>query len=301
MLRLGIVDCDTSHVVQFTMRLNHVEIDEEQWVDGANIVAAVPLPSAILAQEKIDEYVAQLKGWDVEIVEKPEALLDMSLDGVCIEAVDGSVHLERAKPFLEAGMPLYIDKPFTCSSDDAKEILRLARANSVPVFSTSSLRYGLEVVEILEDAEGEYGKVIGANCWSPASLQERNPGLFNYGIHAVEPLFTLMGSGCKAVWTVFQEGAEVTVGLWDDGRIGTMRGTRDGAHAYGFSAWCEKQVVTTAINAGYIYRELLKKMVGMFESGEPPVDLQETLEIVAFIEAAMESAANDGKRVELAR
>lgn len=301
MLRLGIVDCDTSHVVQFSMRLNHKEIDEEQWVEGANIVAAVPLPSAVLDQEKIDEYVEKLREFGVEIVETPEALLDMNLDGVCIEAVDGSVHLERARPFLEAGMPLYIDKPFTCSSADAKEILRLADENNVPVFSTSSLRYGLEVVEVLEDKEGKYGKVVGASCWSPASLQERNPGLFNYGIHAVEPLFTLMGSGCKAVWTVFQDGAEVTVGLWDDGRIGSIRGTRDGAHAYGFTAWCEKQVVTTSINAAYIYRELLKKMVGMFETGEPPVELQETLEIVAFIEAAMESAKNDGKRVELAR
>lgn len=299
MLRLGIVDCDTSHVVQFSMRFNHVEIDEEQWVDGANIVAAVPLPSAILPQERIDEYVAKLKGWGIEIVDKPEALLDMNLDGVLIEAVDGSVHLERAKPFLEAGMPLYIDKPFTCSSSDAKEILRLAKASDVPVFSTSSLRYGLEVQEVLNDAEGKYGKVIGANCWTPASLQERNPGLFNYGIHGVEPLFTLMGSGCKSVWTVFQEGSEVTVGLWDDGRIGSVRGTREGAHAYGFTAFCEKQVITTSINAGYIYRELLKKMVEMFETGKPPVELQETLEIVAFIEAAMESAANDGKRVDL--
>ena len=301
MLKLGIVDCDTSHVVQFTMRLNHIEIEEEQWVDGANIVAAVPLPSAILPQENIDAYVEKLRGWGLEIVDKPEALLDMGLDGVLIEAVDGSVHLERARPFLEAGMPLYIDKPFTCSSADAKEILRLAGENNVPVFSTSSLRYGLEVQEVIQDAGDAYGKVIGANAWSPASLQERNPGLFNYGIHGVEPLFTLMGSGCQAVWTVFQEGTEVTVGLWDDGRIGTMRGTRAGAHAYGFTAWCEKQVITTQINAGYIYRELLKKMVGMFTTRIPPVELQETLEIVAFIEAAMESAANDGKRVELKR
>lgn len=299
MLRLGIVDCDTSHVVQFSMRLNHVEIDQEQWVDGANIVAAVPLPSAILAQEKVDEYVEKLKGWGIEIVDRPEALLDMNLDGVLIEAVDGSVHLERAKPFLEAGMPLYIDKPFTCSSADAKEILRLAKASNVPVFSTSSLRYGLEVQEVLNDEEGKYGNVLGASCWTPASLQERNPGLFNYGIHGVEPLFTLMGSGCKSVWTVFQEGAEVTVGLWDDGRIGSLRGTRAGAHAYGFTAFCEKQVVTTSINAGYIYRELLKKMVEMFQTGKPPVELQETLEIVAFIEAAMESAANDGKKIDL--
>lgn len=300
MLRLGIVDCDTSHVVQFTMRLNHVDIEQEQWVDGANIVAAVPLPSAILPQENIDKYVEQLRGWGVQILDRPEDLLDLNLDGVLIEAVDGSVHLERARPFLEAGMPLYIDKPFTCSSADAREILRLAQANKVPVFSTSSLRYGLEVQEVLQDANNEYGKVIGCNAWSPASLQERNPGLFNYGIHAVEPLFTLMGRGCRAVWTVFQEGAEVTVGLWEDGRLGSVRGTRAGAHAYGFTAWCEKQVVTTHINAAYIYRELLKKMVEMFATRQPPVDLQETLEIVAFIEAAMESAKRDGQKVELA-
>ncbi|MCE5216978.1 gfo/Idh/MocA family oxidoreductase [bacterium] len=301
MLKLGIVDCDTSHVVQFSMRLNHKEIDQEQWVDGANIVAAVPLPSAVLPQERIDEYVTKLKGWGIEIVDKPEKLLDMGLDGVLIEAVDGSMHLERARPFLEAGMPLYIDKPFACCAADAKEILRLARENKVPVFSTSSLRYGLEVVEVLEDKEGKYGKVLGANCWTPASLNERNPGLFNYGIHGVEPLFTLMGSGCKTVWTVFQEGAEVTVGLWDDGRIGSVRGTRQGAHSYGFTAWCEKQVITTPINAAYIYRELLKQMVQMFETRKPPVDLQETLELVAFIEAAMESGANNGKPVDLAR
>ena len=301
MLKLGIVDCDTSHVVQFTMRLNHLEIEEAQWVDGANIVAAVPLPSAILPQENIDAYVAKLKEFGVQICEKPEDLLAMGLDGVCIEAVDGTVHLERARPFLEAGVPLYIDKPFTCSSADAKEILRLASASKVPVFSTSSLRFGLEVVDVLEDKDGQYGKVIGVNAWSPASLHDRNPGLFHYGIHGVEPLFTLMGSGCDSVWTVWQEGTEVTVGLWDDGRIGSLRGTRDGAHAYGFTAWCEKQVVTTSIDAGMVYRELLKKMVEMFQTGQPPVELQETLEIVAFIEAAMESGKNDGKRVKLAR
>jgi hypothetical protein len=300
MLRLGIVDCDTSHCIQFTMRLNHVGIEEDQWVEGANIVAAVPLPSAILEQDRIDAYVAQLRGWGVETVDAPEKLLDLGLDGVLIEAVDGNVHLERARPFLEAGMPLYIDKPFTCSSADAKEILRLARESEVPVFSTSSLRYGLEVVEVRQDAGGAYGRVLGVNAWSPASLHPRNPGLFHYGIHGVEPLFTLMGPGCQAVWTVFQEGAEVTVGLWNDGRIGSLRGTRDGAHAYGFTAFCEKQVITTSINAALIYRELLKQMVSMFETGQPPVDLQETLEIVAFIEAAMESGAEGGKRVALA-
>ena len=301
MLRLGIVDCDTSHCVQFTMRLNHVGIDESQWVDGANIVAAAPLPSAIVPQETIDGYVEQLRGWDVEIVDAPEKLLDMGLDGVLIEANNGSVHLERARPFLEAGMPLYVDKPFTCSSADAKGILRLAAENGVPVFSASSLRFGLEVMQVTEDRDEAFGKVLGANTWSPASLHPSNPGLFHYGIHAVEPLFALMGAGCQRVACAFEEGAEVSLGVWDDGRLGSMRGTRDGAHAYGFTAFCEKQVYTTQIDAGMIYRELLKKMVGMFQTRVAPVDVQETLELVAFIEAALESSQSGGKWVELSR
>jgi len=294
--RLGIVDFDTSHVVQFTMRLHHVEVPEEQWVDGARIVAGFPGTSAICEQSRIDEYTAKLKEFGVELVDRPEDLIG-KVDGVLIESVDGSVHLERAKPFLEAGLPCYIDKPFACSVADARAIAELARANNVPVFSSSSLRYALEVVEAQQD--DSVGPIVGANCYSPASLHERNPGLYHYGIHAVEPLYAFMGTGCQAVWCVFTEGSEVTTGLWRDGRIGVVRGTRQGAHAYGFTVWGEKGVRASSITVGYIYRELLKKIVEMFETGKSPLPIEETLEIMAFIEAAKQSADNDGAKVGL--
>jgi len=293
MIKIGLVDCDTSHVVQFTRRLNHKGIEEEQWVDGARVVAAWAGPSAICPQETVDEYVRTLREEQgVEIVDKPEDLIG-KVDAVCIESVDGSVHLERARPFLEAGIPLYIDKPFACSLADAKEIVSLAEKKGLPMFSTSSLRYGLEVVELKERLE-ETGAVIGVDAFSPASLHPRNPGLFHYGIHGVEVLFTLMGKGCREASCVSTEGVDVVVGRWEDGRVGTMRGTRAGAHSYGFTAFCEKQVVQRSINAAYIYRELLKRIVRMFETGENPVDIEETLEIVAFIEAARLSAEKGG-------
>jgi len=46
-MRIGIVGVDTSHVVQFTMRLNHIDIEEEQWVEGAQVVAGFPGTSKI--------------------------------------------------------------------------------------------------------------------------------------------------------------------------------------------------------------------------------------------------------------
>ena len=212
---------------------------------------------------------------------------------ICIESVDGSVHLERSRPFLEAGVPLYIDKPFACSLTEAKEIVSLAQKKGLPMFSTSSLRYGLEVVELQEQLD-ETGAVVGVDAFSPASLHPRNPGLYHYGIHGVEVVFALMGKGCREVSCVSTEGVDLVTGRWEDGRVGSMRGTRAGAHSYGFTAFCEKKVIQTSINAGYIYRELLKRMVKMFETGENPVDIQETLELIAFIEAARVSAENGG-------
>ncbi len=61
MIRLGIVDFDTSHAVEFTRRLNHVGIAEDQWVEGARVVAGVPGVSEV-APEVIPKNLETLKG-----------------------------------------------------------------------------------------------------------------------------------------------------------------------------------------------------------------------------------------------
>ena len=295
MIRLGIVDFDTSHVVQFTKRLNHIDIAEEQWVEGAKIVMGYQGTSRITPQEKIDEYTAQVKAMGVELVDRPEEMIG-KVDGILVESQEGAVHLERARPFLEAGMPCYIDKPFATSVADAKAIVALANKNNVPVFSSSSLRYALEIQKLQEEG---VGTIFGVDAYSPAGLHDRNPGLFHYGIHGVETLYALMGPGCESVTCTFTEGSEVTTGLWKDGRIGVMRGTRAGSHSYGFVAWTDKGVRQVSIDAGYIYRELLKRIVQMFQTGKSPLDNAETIEIVAFQVAALQSAQKGGERVAL--
>ena len=295
MIKVGIVDFDTSHVVQFTKRMNHIEIDEDQWVNGAKVVAGCPCESRH-SPERVPEYTQQLKDLGVEIVEKPEDLIGR-VDGVCIEANDGTVHLERARPFIEAGIPCYIDKPFEVSLENAKEIMRLAQANKVPTFSSSSLRFCPEVQEVVDNPD--VGKIVGANAYSPASEHPINPGLFNYGIHGVEILYTLMGKGCKKLSCAYTEGAEAITGVWEDDRIGVMRGTRSGAHSYGFWAWGEKAVRQSGISTKYIYHELCKRIVHMFETGETPIDPMVTLEIVAFIVGAIQSREQDGAWVDL--
>jgi virulence factor len=299
MIRIGIVDFDTSHVVEFTRRLNHAGIAEEQWVDGARVVAGCPGTSAILAADRVAEY-ARIVGEELGVprVERPEEMIG-KIDAVLIESVDGSVHAARARPFLEAGLPTFIDKPFTCSLPEAQELARLAEARGVPLFSSSSLRYAPEVTS-LAARQVETGPILGLDIYTPGSTHPRNPGLFHYGVHGVEPLYALMGPGCEAVTCVTVDGADVVTGRWRNGRLGTVRAIRAGRSGFGMTAFCERAIETTPIGTGTTYRELLRHIIAMFATGQPPVPIAESLEIVAFMEAALHSARNGGAPVSIA-
>ena len=290
LIKVGIIGFDTSHAVEFTKRINHVGISEDQWVDRAKVVMGWPGgPSSFVSDEVILQRTKQLQEFGVRIVDSPDDLIG-EVDAVMLELQEGSQHLKYAKPFIEAEIPLFIDKPFTCSVSDAKKIVELARSRNVPIFSSSSLRYALEVQKLR--FRRDLGEIYGAETYSPAHLHPKNPGLFNYGIHGIEMLYAIMGTGCKSVRCIHDGRWDVVVGVWHDGRTGLFRGIRKGALGYGFTAFCEKAIVSSSIDTRYIYRELLKKVVEMFQTRKMPIDPEETIEIIAFIEASLKSANN---------
>jgi hypothetical protein len=144
-------------------------------------------------------------------------------------------------------------------------------------------------------ADASKGKVLGCVAHGPASLHERNPGLFHYGIHAVEILYTIMGPGCEYVTCMTDKTVDQVTGHWKDGRIASIRGTRAGSGDYGALVFAEKHTKHVAIGTKYIYRELLKAIVATYaKDGKPPIDINTTLEIVSFIEAGLKSSNNHG-------
>jgi hypothetical protein len=299
MIKLGIVDFDTSHVVEFAKRLNHKGIAEDQWVNGAQVVIGCPGKSEIMP-ERIPGYVKEMERLEVRLVEKPEDMIG-KVDGMLIESQEGGAHWASARPFLEAGIPCYIDKPFACSVADARKIVELAAKKNVPIFSSSSLRYAPELVEYV--AAKKHGPIIGCLAYGPAPLFEKNPklnpGLYHYGIHAVEILYTLMGPGCQRVTCTHEKDVDVATGQWKDGRVATVRGIRRGQSDYGALAFTEKGVHPVPIGTAYIYPELLKKIVEMFETKKSPLNIAVTQEIIAFIEAANASGINHGAGVKI--
>lgn len=290
--RIGIIGLDTSHAVAFTKTLNGNKGPD---YDGYKITAAYPKGSLDIESSytRIPGYTEEVKKSGVEIVDSIRDLLK-KVDVVLLETNDGRRHLEQAIPVMKAGKPLFIDKPVAASLADAIAIFDLAKHYQVPVFSSSSLRFMSSAQEV---ARGKVGKVLGADAYSPCALEKTHPDFFWYGIHGVEILYTVMGTGCKEVVRVHTEGTDVAVGTWEDGRIGTFRGTRTSKHTYGGTAYGEKGDAVLGPFMGY--DPLLKEIIQFFKTGVVPVQAEDTLEMCAFMEAADESRLIGGGRVSL--
>ena len=289
--RIGIIGLDTSHSVAFAKSING---NPEQY-RNFKVVAAYPYGTKTIpsATERIPKYTEDIQKHGVKIVQSIKELLKQ-VDYVLLETNDGRLHLEQAKEVFEAKKALFIDKPLAASYKDAKEIFKLSEKHKVPFFSSSSLRY----IEGMQDVlDGKYGKVLGADVYSPAKLDPSHPDFFWYGIHAVEMLFAALGTGCKSISRTYTPDTDVLVGLWDDGRIGTVRGTRTGKSDYGGTIYCEKGNVKLGSFKGY--NPLLERIVEFFDTKKVPFDTQQTLEICAFIEAADVSRNAQGRSVNL--
>lgn len=291
--RVGIIGLDTSHSVAFTKSLNATEPLPQ--LKGYKVVAAYPRGSADIesSTKRIPGYTEDVKKMGVEIVSSIEDLLK-KVDVVLLETNDGRPHLEQALLVIKSGKPMFIDKPVAGSLKDAIAIYEAAKKYKVPIFSSSSLRYMESVQQVVK---GKIGAVLGADTFSPATIEKTHPDLFWYGIHGVEILFAVMGTGCGQVTRTHTNDTDIVVGTWKDGRVGTFRGTRTGKHDYGGTVYGEKGNVSLGPFNGY--DNLLVQIIEFFRTGKAPVNPEETLEIYAFMEAAEESKRNNGASVKL--
>jgi predicted dehydrogenase len=288
--RVGIIGLDTSHSIAFAKALNAEQPDPV--FDGFRVTAAYPYGSKDIESSatRIPGYIDQVKKLGVEITGSVKELLS-KVDFVLLETNDGRLHLEQALEVFKSGKRMFIDKPVAASLSDAIAIYEASKKYNIPVFSASSLRY-IKGIESIDKK-----KVLGADTYSPAVLEKTHPDFFWYGIHGVEALYTVMGTGCKSVTRVNTPNTDIVVGIWGDGRTGTFRGTRSGKHDYGGTVFTEDGNKVLGPYGGY--EPLLKDIIKYFQTGELPVTPEETIEIFAFMEAADESKRQGGKSVTL--
>ena len=292
-VRIGIIGLDTSHSPAFTRVFNDSEGEEA--FANFEVVAAYPYGSRTIesSYSRIPGYTEEVEAMGVEIVDSISELLT-KVDVVLLETNDGHPHLEQALQVFEAGKPVFVDKPVTASLAEAVALFEAAERHEVPVFSSSSLRYTKSAQAI---RDGEVGDVLGASTYSPYQIEETHPDLYWYGIHGVEALFTVMGTGCESVRRVHTDSTAVVVGQWEGGRIGTFRGLQRGEQGYGGQAFGRTGIAQIGPYEGY--EPLVRQIAEFFRTGQAPVSAEETLEIYAFMTAADESKRLGGDPVRL--
>jgi predicted dehydrogenase len=291
-LRVGIVGCDTSHVIAFTNLINDPQ--SKGSLAKIEVTAAYPGGSSDLAasRDRLAGYVAQLRERGIKIVDSIDQVAEQT-DAILLESVDGRVHLEQFRA-VARGKPVFIDKPAAASLADVLAIFRHADATKTPCFSSSALRFSDEVQSLATDKK--FGEVVGCETASPMHVEPSHPDLFWYGVHGVESLFTILGGGCESVTRVETELSTLVTGRWQDGRIGSYRGLKHGG-SYAATVFGDKGVAHRAGFSGY--GPLVERIGEFFLTGRAPVSRQETIEMFAFMEAADESKRLSGRPVAL--
>jgi predicted dehydrogenase len=232
----------------------------------------------------------------VEMLDSPEAVAEAS-DAILLTSVDGRRHLEQFARIAPYRRPTFIDKPFAVSSADAGEIARLAREAGTPLLSASSLRFAEALSQALDR---EDDPLFGADFTGPMPIEPTQGVFFWYGVHLAEGLYQVMGTGCQEVQVTSSRDHDVAVGLWKDGRIGTIRGFRNDRYYFRGVLHRESGDVFLDLDAGEQPKHfhLLVRVLDFFRGGPPAVTIENTLEVIRFLEAA-DRSRRTGERVRL--
>ena len=207
-IRIGIIGLDTSHSTAFTELLNGTS--DDPLVREFEVVAAYPYGSTAIrsSRDRIPGYIETVKKFGVEITASVAELLD-KVDCVLLETNDGRLHLGQAVEVFRSGKICYIDKPLGATLGEAIAIYEMAERYGASVFTSSALRYSPQNAAL---RRGDFGKILGADCYSPHTVEPTHPDFGFYGIHGVETLYTLLGTGCEAVSRIHSPMGDIVSG-----------------------------------------------------------------------------------------
>ncbi|MEM9372132.1 MAG: Gfo/Idh/MocA family oxidoreductase [Planctomycetota bacterium] len=299
-MNIGAVGIDSSHLPEFTRRFKELHDDGRtpcrvtRIFDAGNHRWEHP--------DGPEQSAKDVAGWrktaldlGAEQVESMDELLD-SVDGVMILAIDGHRHLELATPALSRGLPTYIDKPMTCSLDEAKQILAISRESGARAYSASSLRFPQEIQDIDLD---KTGPIVAIDAFGNGELLDMMPHLWHYGCHSIEMVDAIFkrsgqGGGVGRVSAVAMEDRHLLDMAYRDGRYTRIRMDRRASWAFGATVHGEKGVDQFVVDFGPVYTRLIEGMAGFFAGGEAPAALRDLVENVAVMEAGNRSIEQDG-------
>jgi predicted dehydrogenase len=226
------------------------------------------------------------------VVQKPEDVIG-HVDAVLISTDDGFDHVRRARPFVEAGLPVFVDKPLATSVEDLRTFIAWEKSGA-PLLSSSGLRYAPELDPYLEPASTpgplRWVSSVTAKTWE------------RYGIHALEPVFRLTGPGFDSVRLETAPGLEVAHLTHRSGTQVTLPVIYDGAATFGSVQLCGQHGLATLrfTDTYTTFRRQLVAFVEFLRTKKTAYPFTDTVELMAVIIAGLRSRTENSRRVPVA-
>ena len=280
-IKCAIVGLDTSHATEFPKFIQDPAMEKEFRVTSMKVTRNLRFETPFQKKEGLDKRQAYLESIGIKVTENFEKAV-ADCDAIFIEINDPTLHLEYFRKCAPLGKPIFLDKPFADTLENAAEILKIAKENKVRFFTASSLRYDANIVK----AHEEMPEIEQGITWGPLGMAPAGSSIVWYGVHTFEMLEKIMGTGAIEVTSVPDRQGVVCTVTYGDGRRGTVQLT-SGNYSYGgvLRKGGENRLFTY-VGGKHLYHNLVEDIGNFFRGKSEGVPVNESFEIMAMLEAA---------------
>jgi predicted dehydrogenase len=288
--RIGIVGTENTHAFGFSEIFNKKTANGEYLYPDCHVTLVYGHDETASARV-VNEYGADAIANSIEEMVK-------SVDAVMITARDGKFHAEFARPFIEAGIPAFIDKPFTCDMQEALELVRLAKEKGVPLVGGSSLKYADGIQELKKIRETAGDSVKMGMMSAPLLMHNEYSGFWFYASHLAEMCMEVFGWNPKSVTATENHDSVSAIVDYEDYSI-TCNFVNHCYESYTGVVFSDKAHIRE-VSLDNILRYECDAFVDMLRTGKMSHSYDELIAPVSLMSAIQQSYTT-GKRVEITK
>jgi len=289
MYRIGLIGSDNSHGLGFAKLCNFP--DEKT---GEFLYPEMRITAVYGHEKERTEQVAR-DGAIEKIYERAEDMIG-EVDSVMVIFRHGSKHLKYTLPFIEAGLPVWVDKPFTSDVKEAEELAAAAKRKNIPIAGGSSVIFSPDVQTLAFAAQKDasLGGVIAGYLNFPGDIRSEYDGIFFYGPHSVEMMLAIFGRGALSVTSTVANEKLVAVVRYPTFHV--VLNFVQTYHRFDGIVYGENKTVAREIDTAATQKLGLDEFYEMLKTKKSPRPVEDQVLSVKIL-AAMEKSVKNGGEV----
>lgn len=286
--RIGIIGTENSHAHGFTERINKPDEQGNMRYPDCHVT--------LVYGQYPEESERVVKEFGADAVADSIKQMVENVDAVMITARDGKFHYEFAKPFIEAGIPAFVDKPFTVDEQEAEALIALAKEKGVPLCGGSSLVFADAVEAAKRDVQAAGEDVIGGDVVAPVSMDNPYSGFFFYSSHLVEMTLEMFGYDPVCVSAVKNKHGVSAMVEYENYCVSNH--FHENAYTYSATVYTHKSTDFHNVDISMIGAKECDDFVNMLRTGQMTRSYEQLIAPVYYMNA-VKKAYETGKTVKI--